>query len=71
MLYFLTDDSDEAMDFAEECYNTLDIKEAMESVEGRIGAKLPDKLKEFVGHTPLQVCFGALLGLVMALLMSL
>lgn len=48
MLYFLTDDSDEAMDFAEECYNTLDIKEAMESVESRISAKLPEKLKEFV-----------------------
>lgn len=30
-----------------------------------------DKLKELLGHTPLQVCFGALLGLVMALLMSL
>ena len=30
-----------------------------------------DKLKELLGHTPRQVCFGALLGLVMALLMSL
>ena len=27
-----------------------------------------DKLKELLGHTPLQVCFGALLGLVIALL---
>lgn len=25
-----------------------------------------EKLKEFLGHTPLQVCFGALLGLVVA-----
>ncbi|MBR4870036.1 MAG: divergent PAP2 family protein [Oscillospiraceae bacterium] len=30
-----------------------------------------DKLKELLGHTPLQVCFGALLGLAMALLLSL
>lgn len=29
-----------------------------------------DKLKEFLGHTPLQVFFGALLGLVTALLLS-
>ena len=29
-----------------------------------------DKLKELLGHTPLQVCFGALLGLVMALLLG-
>ena len=29
-----------------------------------------DKLKELLGHTPLQVCFGALLGLVIALLLS-
>ena len=29
-----------------------------------------DKLKELLGHTPLQVCFGALLGLLVALLMS-
>ena len=28
------------------------------------------KLKEFLGHTPLQVCFGALLGLVMALILG-
>lgn len=28
-----------------------------------------DKLKEFLGHTPLQVCFGALLGLVIALIL--
>jgi len=30
-----------------------------------------DKLKELLGHTPLQVCFGALLGFAMALLLSL
>lgn len=48
MLYFLTDDSDEAMEFAEECYNKLNVKEAIENVEYRINAKLPDKLKEFV-----------------------
>lgn len=28
-----------------------------------------DKLKELLGHTPLQVCFGALLGLVIALIL--
>ena len=28
-----------------------------------------DKLKELLGHTPLQVCFGALLGLIVAILM--
>ncbi|MBR5472063.1 MAG: divergent PAP2 family protein [Oscillibacter sp.] len=28
-----------------------------------------DKLKELLGHTPLQVCFGALLGLVVALVL--
>ena len=28
-----------------------------------------DKLKELLGHTPLQVCFGALLGLVVALIL--
>ncbi|MEG1989203.1 MAG: divergent PAP2 family protein [Oscillibacter sp.] len=32
-------------------------------------SKPEDKLKEFLGHTPLQVCFGALLGLVTALLL--
>ena len=48
MLYFLTDDSDEAMGFAEECYNKLNIKDAINSVENRLNAKLPDKLKEFV-----------------------
>lgn len=29
-----------------------------------------DKFKEFLGHTPLQVCFGALLGLVVALVLA-
>ena len=29
-----------------------------------------DKLKELLGHTPLQVCFGALLGLVVALILG-
>ena len=29
-----------------------------------------DKFKEFLGHTPLQVCFGALLGLVIALVLG-
>lgn len=28
------------------------------------------KLKEFLGHTPMQVCFGALLGLIVALVMG-
>lgn len=28
-----------------------------------------DKVKELLGHTPLQVCFGALLGLVVALIL--
>lgn len=48
MLYFLTDEFDEFMDFAEECYNKLDIKSAIDRVESRISSKLPDKLKEFV-----------------------
>ncbi len=29
-----------------------------------------DKMKEFLGHTPLQVCFGALLGFTIALLLG-
>lgn len=35
---------------------------------GRSEISAHDKLKEFVGHTPLQVLMGALLGLVIALL---
>ena len=37
-----------------------------------LSADIPseDVLKEFLGHTPLQVCFGALLGLGVALLLS-
>lgn len=32
--------------------------------------KSDEKMKEFLGHTPLQVAFGALLGLVVALLLG-
>ena len=32
--------------------------------------KVKTKLKEFVGHTPLQVFFGAILGLVMAIILG-
>jgi len=38
-----------------------------------MGSDMPpqDKLKEFVGHTPLQVLIGALLGILIAVLMNL
>lgn len=41
----------------------------MMSVFDRMGSDLPprDKLKEFVGHTPLQVLMGAILGVVIAM----
>lgn len=29
-----------------------------------------EKLQEFLGHTPLQVCFGAILGLIVALMLE-
>ena len=38
---------------------------------GRSEISAHDKLKEFIGHTPLQVLMGALLGLLIALLMYL
>jgi len=38
---------------------------------GRSEISTHDKLKEFVGHTPLQVLIGALLGFIIALLMYL
>ena len=38
---------------------------------GRKEVSAYDKLKEFVGHTPLQVVMGALLGILIAILMYL
>lgn len=45
------------------------LNEIMETFEkmGRSELSAQDKLKEFVGHTPLQVLVGALLGIVVAL----
>lgn len=48
MLFYLCDDSDTCMEFAEKCSSNLDIGSAMEKVEERIHAKLPDKLREYV-----------------------
>ena len=45
------------------------LNELMDLVSSR-DMSSDDKLKELLGHTPLQVCFGALLGLTVALLMS-
>lgn len=47
-LFYLCDDSEVCMEFAEKCSKKLDIDGAIRNVEERIGAKLPDKLKEFV-----------------------
>lgn len=44
-----------------------DILETFEKM-GRSELSAQDKLKEFVGHTPLQVMIGAILGIVIALL---
>ena len=52
-------------------YETLHAPSARINSMWLPGEEGDDKLKELLGHTPLQVCFGALLGLVMALLMSL
>ena len=44
------------------------LNKLMASLSGEV---LPeDALKEFLGHTPLQVCFGAILGLCVALLLG-
>ena len=46
------------------------LKEIIESFEVLTTKKLPEvKLKEYVGHTPVQVCAGILLGVIMALVM--
>ena len=45
-----------------------DIVEVFESM-GRSEVSTHDKLKEFVGHTPLQVLMGAILGIVIAIIM--
>ena len=45
------------------------LNELMELVQSDLSAD--DKLKELLGHTPLQVLSGAALGVVMALLLSL
>ncbi|MEA4966170.1 MAG: divergent PAP2 family protein [Oscillospiraceae bacterium] len=44
------------------------INELMEMLNS--GHDPAETLKEFLGHTPLQVCFGALLGLLVALLLG-
>lgn len=54
MLFYLCDDSDSCMEFAEKCSKSLDIEKAVENVEKRIHTKLPDKLKEYV-----KVCFNS------------
>ncbi len=46
------------------------LKEIIESFEVLTTKKLPEvKLKEYVGHTPVQVCAGISLGVIMALIM--
>lgn len=45
------------------------INELRQMMESKATAEI--KLKEFVGHTPLQVLMGALLGIVVAIVMSL
>lgn len=47
-LFYLCDNSKSCMEFAEKCSSKLNIKDAIVSVEERIGAKLPEKLKSFV-----------------------
>ena len=44
------------------------LNQLMATFSGEVAPE--DVLKEFLGHTPLQVCFGALLGFCMALLMG-
>ena len=44
------------------------LNQLMASLSGEVPPE--DALKEFLGHTPLQVCFGALLGLCVALLLG-
>lgn len=44
------------------------INELMETFNSNL--KPEEKLQEFLGHTPLQVCFGSLLGLVVALILG-
>ena len=44
------------------------LNQLMASFTGEVAPE--DVLKEFLGHTPLQVCFGALLGFCMALLLG-
>lgn len=51
MLYYLIDESDELNDFAEQCYEKLNIHKAITAVENRIKVSLPDRLKEFVSIT--------------------
>ena len=48
------------------------LNEIMETFEkmGRSELSAQDKLKEFVGHTPLQVLMGAILGIAIALLLN-
>lgn len=46
-LFYLCDESEECMEFAEKCSKNLDIKKAMSCVEDRINAKLPEKLTDF------------------------
>ena len=49
-----------------------DLVTAFKSLEGAAQAKklTPDKLKEFVGHTPIQVLVGAILGILIGILMK-
>lgn len=48
------------------------LNEIMETFEkmGRSELSAQDKLKEFVGHTPLQVLMGAILGIVIAFILN-
>ena len=49
------------------------INDMQEFINKMSGKELTDeeKLKEFVGHTPLQVCMGALLGIVVGITVNL
>ncbi|MBP5261809.1 MAG: divergent PAP2 family protein [Clostridiales bacterium] len=49
------------------------INDMQEFINKMSGKELTDeeKLKEFVGHTPLQVCMGALLGIVVGIVVNL
>lgn len=46
-LFYLCDESEECMDFAEKCSKNLDIEKAISCVENRINAKIPEKLNIF------------------------